>query len=685
MLKTIHKVPSGTVHSEAKQPVLPFLHSIPEIVRYGCVILIVVAIAITFELLRQTRRVGLQIGVLTDALNSGNNGRQLQRRDGLPLAALDETRSRCEKLGEVPRGWWTAVDSHIEHYTSPQDVEGWFLTEKPRQVLPYEVVVGKRFHSAIFSAFPGLLTGAGLTLTFIAILWALYGVHYDKTNTVDPISGIDVLINGLSGKFLSSIVALLLSILFTLYEKSAVRSLRTSYEQLIAAVGEAIPDLPPSRILLDIRRYTHDQTVSVSNISSDVVDRLVGAFNFAVVPALASGMSSGVAEKLQSEFRPTMQQMNDTLDSLKTAIVGLEAQKQDSVTGEIRSLVTSLETSLVSALSKMGKDFHEALTGATNQEFGNVQGTLEATRHMLSEMNTQFGAMQASFTAIIEKADQSTSDQMRTGREQSEALTALMNGLMVRMQESADQNLGSVRSQLTLVVSDLAERVGTLSQDMMAASDNVAKQAQSSAKQVLDQTGEWSEATARRLEGLLANMEARSSEFQTAGQSLLKAREFLAEVISQNTGALSRMADASRQVQAYSTGLAGQSESLKGISQLQSQVTAQLRDASGSLRASTEQNEKMLSEYRRTFADYKGVIDELDQSLGKILGTIQAGLRDYNQSIENNFKEIVKISNPMISEASSYIQTQIEELSGQLEELGSVISTAMGRVNGRTK
>jgi ABC-type transporter Mla subunit MlaD len=396
-------------------------------------------------------------------------------------------------------------------------------------------------------------------------------------------------------------------------------------------------------------------------------------------------MSSGVADKLQSEFRPTMQQMNDTLESLKSAIVRLESQKQESVTGEIHALVTSLETSLVNALQKMGEDFHEALTGATNKEFGNVQGTLEATRQMLSDMNAQFGGMQAAFSAIIAKAEQSTSDQMKTGREQSEALTALMNGLIVRMQESADQNLGSVRSQLTLVVSDLAERVGTLSQDMMAAADTVAKQAQTSANQVVQQTGAWSEATAKRLEGLLANIEARSRDFQSAGKSLLQAREFLSDVIAQNAGALDRMAEASRQVLAYSTGLAGQTDALKGISQLQSQVAGQLRDTSGSLRSSTEQNQTMLAEYRRTFADYKGVIEELDKSLGKILGTIQAGLRDYNQSIENNFKEIVKISNPMISEASSYIQTQIEELSGQLEELGSVISKAMERVNGRVK
>jgi len=93
----------------------------------------------------------------------------------------------------------------------------------------------------------------------------------------------------------------------------------------------------------------------------------------------------------------------------------------------------------------------------------------------------------------------------------------------------------------------------------------------------------------------------------------------------------------------------------------------------------------MLAEYRRTFDGYKSVIDELDQSLGKILQSIQSGLRDYNQSIENNFKEIVKISNPMISEAASFLQTQIAELSGQLEELSLVISASMERVNGRVK
>ena len=284
---------------------LPFLLAIPKIVLYGCFVLIAAAIVVGIALFWKTWRLGSQVDRLTRALGDFAAGDSSRRSDGLPLAALDTIRARCEKLDEKPREWWKAIDSHIEQYTSPEDVEGWFLTERPRQVLPYEIVIGKNFNAAIFSSFPGLLTGAGLTLTFIAILLALYGVHYDKANTVDPISGIDALINGLSGKFLSSIVALVLSILFTLYEKSRVRGLRNRYEQMIAAISAAIPCLSQSRVLLDIQRFAAKQTVSVSHISSEVVDRLVGAFKADVVPALADGMSSGVADKMQSEFRPT--------------------------------------------------------------------------------------------------------------------------------------------------------------------------------------------------------------------------------------------------------------------------------------------------------------------------------------------------------------------------------------------
>lgn len=664
---------------------LPFLGAIPQLILWGCGALSMVTAA-AFVLLRvQSAKIRSQISRFEKIFREIGGANRDASHYGLMLSKVDELRDSCGRLDQLPAEWWAHIDGSIEGYTSPEEREGWFLSDRPRNLLPYELVVGRHFHAAFFASIPGLLTGAGLTLTFMAILWALYGVHYDKSNTVEPISGIDVLINGLAGKFLSSIVALILSILFTLYERSIVRALRVKYERLIAAISNAIPYLSQSRILLDIQRFAAKQTVSVSNISSEVVDRFVGAFNERVVPDLASGMSSGVAEKMQSEFRPTMERMTNTLESLQTAIVGLETQKQESVTGEIHRLLGSLENSLVQALSKMGADFHDALTGAASREFGNVQGTLEATRQMLSDMNAQFGGMQAAFSAIIDKAEQTTSDQLKAGKDQTEALTGLMNGLMLKLQETADHNLTNVRAQLTLVVSDLAEKVGTLSSDMMTAAERVAKQSHDSASRVLEQTGNWSEATAKRLEALLANIEGRSADFHQASQSLLQARSFLTELINQNATALERMAEASRQVQAYSTGLAGQTKTIGELLDQERQLSAHFLQSSTNIRTSFDQHEKMLGEYRKVFVDYKSVVDELDVNLGKILSALHAGLRDYNQSIENNFKEVVNISNQLVPEISSLLKTQVDELSDQLEELGGVISNAMERVNGRVK
>src|ERR1700730_16848115 len=134
---------------------LQFLLAIPEIVLYGCGVIVVVAFAMGVALCWLTWRVGSRVRVLTTTLKTFARD-AISTRDGLPLAALDEIRRACQKLGDAPRGWWTVIESHVERYISPEDVEGWFLTEKPREALPYEIVIGKNFNSAMFSAFPGL-------------------------------------------------------------------------------------------------------------------------------------------------------------------------------------------------------------------------------------------------------------------------------------------------------------------------------------------------------------------------------------------------------------------------------------------------------------------------------------------------------------------------------------------------
>ncbi len=233
---------------------IQLLNAIPATVLYGCVALIVFAAVAAIALFLQSRSLRVRLDRLTGVLRSIGPVDRTVHKEGLPLPDLERLRGQSKALGEFPAHWWWRIESYVEQYTSPSGLEGYFLTEQPRNVLSYEFVVGRHIHFAFFGAVPGLLTGAGLTLTFVAILLALAGVHYDRSNTVEPISGIDTLINGLSGKFLSSIIALLLSLAFTLYEKKVVRGLRNRYELLVGTMANTIPHLSMSRILLDIQR-----------------------------------------------------------------------------------------------------------------------------------------------------------------------------------------------------------------------------------------------------------------------------------------------------------------------------------------------------------------------------------------------------------------------------------------------
>jgi uncharacterized coiled-coil DUF342 family protein len=396
-------------------------------------------------------------------------------------------------------------------------------------------------------------------------------------------------------------------------------------------------------------------------------------------------MSSGVAEKLQNEFRPTMDRMVGSLDALQSAIVRLESEKKDSVTGEFGSMIDVLKESIGSALSSMGEQFREALSGSAKDEFGNVQGMLEATRQVLTEMNAQFGQMQTALSVIIAKAEETTTGQMEAGKKQTDELNALMHGLMTKLQETADQNISSVQTSLTRVVSDLTDNVTKLSIDMMDASKDMARNSQESASSIIEKTDAWSEATAKRLELLLTNIENRSDDFRKASEALLEAKTFMSNLLTQNANALKQMQDASLNVQTYSKGLAGQADTLKGISGDQAKVANQLQLTSGGLKALFDQHQQQLAEYRRTVTEYRDVVDNLHEPIAKIMKATSDGLRDYNQSIEKNFTKVVEIADKLFPKGANLLSTQIEELGEQLEELSDVIAKTVEHSNGRAR
>ncbi len=111
-----------------------------------------------------------------------------------------------------------------------------FSTRSASEFFPRDLL-NNNLNLAFYHQFPSLVTGGGLLLTFLAILIGLSKVHADGSHIV----GIQGLINGLAGKFLTSIVGLVCANLFVLLEKSTFHRLATTQQRFVATIDDLFP------------------------------------------------------------------------------------------------------------------------------------------------------------------------------------------------------------------------------------------------------------------------------------------------------------------------------------------------------------------------------------------------------------------------------------------------------------
>ena len=158
-----------------------------------------------------------------------------------------------------------------------------FSTRTAADFFPRDLLNG-RLNLSFYQQFPSLITGVGLLLTFLAILIGLSKLHADGSHIV----GIQGLINGLAGKFLTSIVGLVCANLFVLIEKSALHRLATTQRQFVTMVDELFPRKTMEQMLENFTPGANTAQASVGAPGSELGDRLAGTLSDRLSPTVTA-------------------------------------------------------------------------------------------------------------------------------------------------------------------------------------------------------------------------------------------------------------------------------------------------------------------------------------------------------------------------------------------------------------
>lgn len=359
--------------------------------------LLVAPLCVLLSLFREIRR---QSGILFDAADridrlrsrtfaSSKGKPNDSSKNGLAAGAYA---SLSNILGNFPTfsHAWNGFASTVVVRPAKTGEEEFWASQSAGDSFTESALWEVRLNRPFYNSLPGVVTSIGLLFTFLAILVALLDVRIDtQTN---QIQGLPLLIEGLSGKFVSSIAALLAATIFLLAEKRLAHRLSKGRLRLISSIDALMPRISSIRVLADLQRD-------------------IGAM--ADLAGIAGKSSAEQIElsKIQVKastavLRQFMVQMNDTAGSSITHMAV-------TLTGVVRDLsekVNDLGTQMAATLQTTAEQTNSAASSVVDkvekwssrsaEQLEEVIEQLHSRATDVKEMEYQFASLNAALSEI---------------------------------------------------------------------------------------------------------------------------------------------------------------------------------------------------------------------------------------------------------------------------------------------
>jgi|GEM_PF-5821100 len=293
-------------------PVCIYSWTFPLLLVWWSFILIIIALGAGLHLGWQTYRLRRTFLRLTTALQRVRTHRHSLTKTGLEkiegiLGNEPLTKAGWDEFTETLLREEKGETGEISILNTRPATEFFPYTETEQHIAPYHRLM------------PAVLTSAGLLGTFVALLIGLHGVHVDTGRPTpvpvegqaaveaqtqsdqssssqshaaqqpqSAVQGIDTLINSLSGKFLSSIIALVLSVFYAVWEAWHLRRTSDIHHKFCVTFDALFIRRTPESLLQKIHQEIESQSASFRHFNTDLSGHLKQSFQESLGPTFNS-------------------------------------------------------------------------------------------------------------------------------------------------------------------------------------------------------------------------------------------------------------------------------------------------------------------------------------------------------------------------------------------------------------
>lgn len=580
------------------------------------VILLVGAIVYWARLVRIFLSLKAALAQINQAV-AQTRARYPEERKGLPAQAYDEVNQHFEQAGILKSCWQRFNHYLISRLDERNNQDYFWASESATDAFSESAIIGSRINLSFCQSLPGIITGIGLLFTFIAILIALLDVRLVNNR----VQGIELLIQGLSGKFISSIAALFLATIHLFIEKIAFNKLHQQCAQLAGTLDNLFPRLTNAKLLEELRAQVAEQTNALRS------------FNSSLAPALKASITEGVG--------PMLNQMAHSIEGLNELLRQSEAQKQDSITGSIEKLLEDLKLSLTTSIDQMSHSFSETLSSNAKTEFSQVIESLSSTASLLDGMNAQFANTQKGMGELIELAKMSTAEQFREGRLQVESLTSKLDEMLAQMTQQFESNAATTAG---------------------------------AAQEIMAQANSWSTQNGAQIERMMTAYKQQSVSVEELRQAFSASLGNFTEAIGKHGAVINDMRQITNQFSAIATSIKEAAIETHAAQRSLQQVAAHTETQAEHLAEANKRQEEMWRNLQTDLVKYKDTFGQVGKAAGELLNQINGHLKNYTDTTHSSFQQLVNLADNHFSNATSKLGASVEELDEVLGDLADTLA-----------
>ena len=563
----------------------------------------------------------------------------------------------------------------------------------------------------------GTLVGLGLLGTFLGLTLGIK--DFDSSSTQNIQKSIQLLLSGMGTAFITSLVGMLLSMIYSLCDKywrnrlsKHLHVLTKKLDSLYYIDDRTLDDLNEQALAKSIastmkevvehemrsvvnalnEKLTYNnesgEATTIANAIREILkenqeqSKALKSFSTDLAIELNNGFDEVLSRQMQQKILPLMENVDATTKAIVEHIDQMASLVSSPATDMIQTVVDELKNSM----SEMMKEFSSGLSGSATNELETLAHQLGTAAQSMADFPNNMAHISSTLQVMIEEVKNTVSEISQTSananstamQQMQEQITFATSAISAAIAEVKDVMSGISQSsqeqsnQMVSKLADAAEKMGTfLSGTISTLSSSV----QQSVKSITDDVNNKQADLIALQEDTTSQTKKLLETFNTGLDRLEKMNEYI-------TGTMNMFQQAQGQITGSTAHLQTITGDMKLATQLfnksQTDYAVKMEEMQRNSQRGIDAVTELLKNSGDLSEDYVEKFEIIRQGLGSIFQQLQSGLSEYSRTVQATTQKY-------LDQYSTSLTNTTDALSSTIQQQNEVVEMLVESLNAKKK